>query len=352
MFRTLVLLCAISMPLLARFGLAAALQETHTPMAEQDTGSVADEPGRTRLYLNDGSFQVVLSYRVEGDNVLYRSAERAGAEEVIPLRLVDLNATRTWEQQQKAARSGAPAVEIDPELARQEAARKAEAPEIAPNLDLDPADAALVLDTYRGQPQLAILTQTEGGLNRRTAHNILRERINPMSAPHKLVQVPGQTAPVQLHVGDPEFYMRLDVDHDEVTQGGTFEVDTHDSADRKIESPSRDAQYVIERVDVRSDVRMVTTFSLRDLERGRRQGDIVETTTSILPGGHWLKVVPRETLTFGEYALIEIPPGRNNEVNSAVWDFGVNPTAGPNRDAIVPKVRRPPVLTPRRSAPE
>lgn len=312
----------------------------------------SDEPARSRLYLKDGSFQVVISYHVEGDNVLYRSAERAGAEEVIPLRLVDLNATHAWERQQKAARSGVPAVEIDPELARQEAERKAEAPEVAPNLNLDPADAALVLDFYRGQPQLAILSQTSGGLNRKTSHNILRERINPMSAPHKLVQVPGQTAPVQLHVGDPEFYIRLDNDRAEVTQGGTFEVDTHSSDDKEFESPSGNAMYVLERVDIRSDVRIVTTFSLGDLGTGRKQGDIVETTTSVLPGGHWLKVVPKQTLTFGEYALIEIPPGRNNEVNSAVWDFGVNPMAGPNRDAIVPKVRRPPVLTPRRSAPE
>ena len=95
------------------------------PVVAQDRPALPLErrPGmglkRTRLYLKDGSFQVVLSYEVRGDNVFFLSAERGAEQEIIPLRLVDLDATRKWEQQRDALQSGVPAVKIDPELAKQ-----------------------------------------------------------------------------------------------------------------------------------------------------------------------------------------------------------------------------------------
>ncbi|SEC34814.1 hypothetical protein [Terriglobus roseus] len=304
---------------------------------------------RTRLYLKDGSFQVVLSYTVKGSNVFYLSAERGAEQEIIPLNLVDLEKTRTWEQQAQAQRSGAPAVQIDPELAKEEADRAAHSPEVAKDLHLPDEDSILVLDTYRGQPQLAILQQTDGELNRQQAHNILRQTLNPMAHAHQLVEIKGQTAPVQLHVADPEIYVRMDDEESEPARGGAFEVDTNGNRGRKIESPSPKSQYVIVRVDVRRDVRIVTSFSIGLLGSTKRQADVVETTRTLMPGGHWLKIVPKEPLSFGEYALIEVIDDKT--VNTGVWDFGVRPTAGPNRDAILPEVRRAPSLAPRRSQP-
>jgi hypothetical protein len=46
-------------------------------------------PHRTRLILKDGSYQIVMSYRIVGNLVRYVSAERGGAEEEIPVSLVD-----------------------------------------------------------------------------------------------------------------------------------------------------------------------------------------------------------------------------------------------------------------------
>ena len=54
-------------------------------------------PHRTRLILKDGSYQVIMSYRIVGDVVHYISAERGGADEEIPLSLVDLDATKRWD---------------------------------------------------------------------------------------------------------------------------------------------------------------------------------------------------------------------------------------------------------------
>ncbi|MGI4855107.1 MAG: hypothetical protein ACRYF4_13810 [Janthinobacterium lividum] len=306
---------------------------------------------RTRLYLRDGSFQVVLSYRVRGENVFYLSAERGAEEEIIPLRLVDLPGTQAWEQKRDAIASGVPAVQIDPELAREEADRAARSPEVAKDLHLPEENAVLALDTYRGEPQLAILQQTNGELNRQTAHNILRQTINPLASAHQLVEIKGETAPVQLHVPDPELFIRMEDERGaEPVHGGSFQVDTGSyHADRRIEAPSPKSEYVILRVDVRRGLRVVTSFSIGLLGSARRQADVIETSSTLIPGGHWLKLVPKEPLSFGEYALVEVLDGRT--INTGVWDFGVRPTAGPNRDAILPEQRRAPVLAPRRSQP-
>ena len=304
---------------------------------------------RTRLYLKDGSFQVVLSYTVKGDNVFYLSAERGAEQEIIPVKLVDLDKTREWEQRSEAQRNGASAVQIDPELAKEEADRAARMPEVAKDLHLPDEDSVLALDTYQGQPQLAILQQTDGELNRQQAHNILRQTINPAAHAHQLIEIKGQTAPVQMHVADPEIYVRMDDDEGEPARGGAFQVDTAGNRGRKVESPSPRSEYVIVRVDVRRDVRIVASFSIGLLGGATRQADVIETTRTLLPGGHWLKIVPKEPLSFGEYALMEVIDDKT--VNTGVWDFGVRPTAGPNRDAILPEVRHAPTLAPRRSGP-
>jgi hypothetical protein len=69
---------------------------------------------------------------------------------------------------------------------------------------------------------------------------------------------------------------------------------------------------------------------------------VVETTSELLPGGHWMKITPKQPLDFGEYALMEVLSDR--DVNSAVWDFGVHPVAPENRDVMKPQPRRPVTL--------
>ncbi|MGH9353166.1 MAG: hypothetical protein ACRD2G_13570, partial [Terriglobia bacterium] len=46
-----------------------------------------------KLYLKDGSYQLVKSYQVEGDRVRYYSVERSQWE-VVPVSLVDFKATQ------------------------------------------------------------------------------------------------------------------------------------------------------------------------------------------------------------------------------------------------------------------
>jgi hypothetical protein len=74
----------------------------------------------------------------------------------------------------------------------------------------------------------------------------------------------------------------------------------------------------------------------------KTQEDVVETTTEMLPGGHWMKVTPAKPLDFGEYALMEVLSDK--EINMGVWDFGVHPVAPENRDVIKPQPKRPVTL--------
>lgn len=299
---------------------------------------------RTRVYLIDGSYQVVLNYRIQGKNLVYRSAERGGEEESIPLKLVDMDATHLYEQRAANRAAGRPTVELDPVLVKEEAERAARSPEVAKNLRLPDDDSVLALDTYLGEPQLAILQQTDGELNRQTAHNILRATVNPMSASHQVVELKGERSAVQLHVPDPVLYLRLDDDQPsrEEAPAGALQIDTHGAKGPPQEKTSKASTYAIVRVDVRRGARIVTSFSINLLGQQQRQADVINTAITTLPGGHWLSITPTQPLTFGEYALVEVLDAKT--INLGVWDFGVHPTAGPNRDAIVPEARSAPRL--------
>src|SRR5271154_3962172 len=88
--------------LLLAFAAVPAIYSQHTTALQPD----ATTPHRTRLILKDGSYQIVMSYRITGNVVRYISAERGGEEEEIPLSLVDLDATHRWEKKHTAPVEG------------------------------------------------------------------------------------------------------------------------------------------------------------------------------------------------------------------------------------------------------
>jgi hypothetical protein len=323
-------------------------QAAQKPLPSADAAA----PHRTRLILKDGSYQLVMSYKIVGDRVRYVSAERGGATEEIPVALVDFEATKRWERDHTETPDGqnqGSTPGIDPELLKEEADRAAMTPEVASDLRLPELDDVLVLDTFQGQPQLVPLPQSDGELNRNTAHNILKGVVNPLSSPHQLVQLKGERSMVQLHVDRPVIYIRLG--EAAVVPNGTtpLTVDTHGASTAMKDGPPHDpasSQYVIVRADVRTGARVVASFKIGLLGGGQQIEDVVQTTPETLPGGHWMKLTPNQPLSFGEYALMEVLSDR--EVNLGVWDFGVHPMAPANRDAILPQPKRPFALSPRR----
>jgi len=311
----------------------------HTTALQPDSSA----PHRTRLILKDGSYQVIMSYRIVGNVVHYISAERGGDEEEIPLNLVDLDATKRWERQHSQATPDADSTPpaIDPELLKEEADRAALTPEVAKDLRLPEEDSTLALDTYRGTPELVPLAQTDSDLNRNTGHNLLKAAVNPLSASHQIVELKGETSPIQLHVKDPVLYLRIGDESVGSTAGTPLTVDTHGATGRAENDPtggSPNSRYVIVRADVRRGARVIASFRIGLLGGGQHQEDVVETTTELLPGGHWLKITPKEPLDFGEFALMEVLSEK--AVNLGVWDFGVHPISPENRDVLKPEPRR------------
>jgi hypothetical protein len=312
--------------------------------------SATTTPHRTRLILKDGTYQIIMSYRIVGSVVYYVSAERGGQEEEIPVSLVDFDATKRWDQQHSAPDPNNPGPpEIDPELLKEEADRAALTPEVAQDLRLPEDDSTLVLDTYHGTPELVPLAQVDSDLNRNTAHNISRAAINPASSAHPIVQLRGISSMVQVHVPDPVLYIRIGDEVTGSTSGTPLTVDTHGAGGQgKPETPggAPTSRYVIVRADVRSDARYIASFKISQLGSGHPPADVTETATQLLPGGHWMKITPSQPLEFGEYALMEVISDKS--VNLSVWDFGVHPVSPENRDALKPEPKRPVTLERRR----
>jgi hypothetical protein len=193
-------------------------------------------------------------------------------------------------------------------------------------------------------PELVPLVQSSGDLNHTTSHNILKLALNPRAASHEIVQLKGVEAAVQMHVAAPVIYLRIGDDSTVSHGSAPFVVDTHGGSGANAKSDSSggspDSGYVMVRADVRTDTRVLASFNIATLGSGvRRQEDVIETTSEALPGGHWMKITPKQPLDFGEYALMEVVSEK--EVNLGVWDFGVHPTAPENRDVLKPEPKRP-----------
>jgi hypothetical protein len=331
------------------FGVVAFAQP-RPPVPLPDVSQTADNksPHRTRLILKDGSYQLVMSYQLKGKIVSYVSAER-GEREELPADLVDWDATHKWEKQHTLTADGqAPAPEIDPELLKEEEERRTLNPEVEKDLSLPDQVAVVALDYFQGTPELVPLVQSDGELNRVTGHSILKLSINPRSASHEILSLKGVESAVQMHVAQPVIFVRVGDDAGVSRGGGApLTVNTYGAnvGEKSSTAPPNPHDYVMVRADVRTDARVLASFNVSSVGSSRPQRDVVETTTELLPGGHWMKITAKHPLDFGEYALMEVLSDR--DVNSAVWDFGVHPTAAENRDVMKPQPKRPVTLEPR-----
>ncbi len=302
-----------------------------------------------RLILKDGSYQIVKQYEVVGDRVRYISAERGGDWEELPASLVDWAATEAWAKahapgaagpvitDQTAAPPGSKAAaEIDKEAREERAEEMARMPTVSPGLRLPDLDGVFILDTFQGEPELIDVLQNSGGLNTGTPHNVLRSVI-PGGGSKQVIQLEGYKAKVQLHVSQPVIYVSLDSGKEpEEASDSAHTVDTHgaSSVKEKHGQSSPTSRYAIIRMQVKRETRVIGAMKVSLLGKPEQSVDIVETTSEILPGKHWMKLTPKQPLDIDEYALVEILSPK--EINLAVWDFGVNPRAPQAKNAISP----------------
>jgi hypothetical protein len=314
-------------------------------------GLTQNASGGKRLILKDGSYQVVTKYQVVGDRVRYISAERGGDWEELPYNLVDWPATEAWAKahapgaapavsgQNGAPPTNAEAAELDKEAREDREEELTRTPTVSAGLRLPDLDGVFILDTFQGEPELVDVTQNSGGLNTGTPHNVLHSLI-PKASSKQLITLEGYKAKVQLHVNQPTIYVSLDDNKPRVqTQeenDSAFTVDTHGASSMKEKhgESSPASRYAIVRMQVKRQTRVLGTMEASEIASAKPSVDIVETTSEILPGGHWMKLTPKQPLDIDEYALVEILSP--TEINLAVWDFGVNPRAPEAKNAISP----------------
>jgi hypothetical protein len=312
-----------------------------------------------RLILKDGSYQIITKYEIHGDTVRFYSAERQDWEEM-PSSLVDWAATAKWKHDYGAAGNADQVVEKpnpnDPGAveaakidAEERAARNAELermPVILPGLRLPDESGVWVLDTYDGAPELAHMTQANGDLNRAYEHSVLPYEVGSKPGSRELIHVDGYSAAVEVHVAQPVFYVSLDIPKEHPRFANTpddappdltrpMTVDTHGASstpDDKLAFSSPQSRYVVLTLTVGKNLREATAEAVDEILRGGHPVDVTETEKQVLPGGHWMRVTPKGTLPFGQYALVEILSPR--DVNLDVWAFGVNPQAAENKDTV------------------
>jgi hypothetical protein len=309
----------------------ASFAQTKPP---SDAATIA---GIHRLILIDGSYQQVRRWEIKGDRVRYISAERNGTWEELPISLVDWAATekfahgRTATGREESAAS-ADARAVDQEAAEEKAEINSRTPQVAPRLNLPDRDGVWVLDYFRNQPELVTLEQNGGEMNQPTGHNVHRGQINPLPNRKVEVRLDGMGSKIHLHENQPVFYVSL-TGGDDTAGPDALSVAANPAATQTagaVSSPN--SQYAIVEVDPRRDYRVITNGTLSQL--GQQSENVTLTTTAVLPGGHWLKVVPKQKLTVGQYALMEILDPR--EANLSVWDFAIEPQSGDNANAILP----------------
>jgi hypothetical protein len=310
------------------------------------------QPGRDRLILKDGGYQLVTKYEVKGDRVRYFSAERDEWEE-IPSSLIDWPATEKWKHDHDPAAPGAKpgpvdsgdpgsveAAKIDAEEYAARNEEIARMPVISPGLRLPDESGVWVLDTFQGQPELVHALQANGDLNRASEHSVLRATLGATGGAKELIRIEGATSKVQLHVDQPVLYVSLDVPArpgEDTAPESALTVDTRGASSAikdKNSHSSPDSRYAILRLNSSHNLRTAIAAEVYGLEQPGRSEDIIETTKQILPGARWMRITPNVPLLIGEYALIEILSPR--EINVDVWDFGVNPRARENKDARAP----------------
>lgn len=303
--------------------------------------SGAAQQNPKRLVLKDGTYQTVTKWEVQGKRVRYYSADRYLWEE-LPNDLVDWPATEKFNLERETLRA-----EEVKEITKLNEKEAPETPLAAPGLHLPDGGGVFILDSFQEQPQLVELSQGSGELNKQMGKNILRAAINPLAMSSKqTIELPGEHAQIQAHVPRPEIFINVD------TADATLQVlsekpparDNEKTRNKKDtgKAPSAGAQdkaapdspldrYRIVRMDPRKGARVVGQLNVAVYGKVTQKQRWVK-ADSMPAGGGWIKITPAEPLTPGEYAVVEVLNAAKNEINTYVWDFGVNFNAPANKN--------------------
>lgn len=290
-----------------------------------------------RLILKDGSYQLITKYEIHGDRVRYFSAERNEWEDV-PNSLVDWDATTKFEKDRATGSPVPEAVQLDREMAAERQAEEANSPEVAPGLRLPEDGEVYLLDTFQTEPELVELQEDNAEVNRDTKHNVLRAAIDPIASSKQTIELEGLHSKIQAHVMLPSIYIKSGDDAKDQNPEAQKKASTDSTQQGKQQAEEPWDRYRILRLQPKQDKRIIGNIKVAVYGKVTQQQDFVSAKIQRLTGG-WAKITPTTDLTSGEYALVEMMD--KSQLSSAVWDFGINPSAPPNAMVVKPEGSKP-----------
>lgn len=234
-----------------------------------------------KLYMTDGSYQLVNEYKVEQDRVRFYTVERSEWEEV-PLEMVDLKRTKA-----DAAAKEEQVAKDTRMLTEENAARQALRNEIK-RVPQDPG-----VYWFEGDKTYHLIA-CESTLHTDKGREIWR-RLSPLpTVPGTAtLEIPSPHSEHTFTDPAPEFYIQL----------------------------SEQEAFGIVRVTSKKDIRVVGTVTIdsvtKEIEEEWALQDIIQ--QQLTPEGLY-KFWPKVDLVPGEYAVIEYTP---NKRNAQIWDFAI-----------------------------
>ncbi len=238
-----------------------------------------------KLYLKDGTYQLVSEYKVEDDRVKFFSTDRGEWEEV-PVALVDLEKTKAEIKEREDEERSNRAAEAAEDKAERDARREVER---------IPVEAGVYL--IEGE-QLTALQAAESKVATDKKRSVLKVLSPlPMVPGKATLEVDGPHASKGTANREPEFYIRL----------------------------SSDERFGIVRMGLRKGNRVVEKLTVVPVSNETiEEPDLVETFRKQVGDGLF-KIWPEKPMSPGEYAVVEYTDGK---VNMQVWDFFIAPGVG------------------------
>lgn len=238
-----------------------------------------------KLYLKDGTYQLVREYKVEGDRISFFSTERGDWEEM-PAALVDLEKTQsTIKMREEEAHQEAAALDSE-EKAEREARKEVER--------VPMEQGAYLVENEKIVP-LALAEQKIVNNKRRNVLKALSPL--PMVTGKATVELDGPHAKIGTANREPEFYIRL----------------------------SNEERFGIFRLNEHKGNRVVENLTIIPVTKDTVEEPVIVETFRKQVGDMVYKIWPSKPLEPGEYAVAEYTEGK---LNLQVWDFFVAPGTG------------------------
>ena len=268
-------------------------------------------PKGKKLFLKDGSYQIIREYQRNGDHVRYYSLERGDWEE-IPASMIDWDATaKDAAAEDKAATAMVEKIHKQEEAKRMDNVADIDASlQVGQGVFLPSGDGMFVVEGKSVKLLEQVGSQTKKD-KLRTFEQIMSPV--PIVPGKQVVVIPGSHATLRLTSGTLEFYLREPPpDPDRVTP--ILKSSRPDQSGPDVE--------LLRAKVVHNGRQLASITSLQGQELSQSRDTISVQRWEVAPSVY--RFTLSQALAPGEYVLAEILP---DGLNYFVWDFGIDAAA-------------------------